>query len=284
MANKKSDMFTDTPVSMGLVSNGNRKELNGEITVRTEYESLSKNLPLEAVQHAPKAITRKEYDSTGYSYQHVINRLNEVLWLNWGYDEPKLIKEIESKSHSGKPMYEVVIQICFWVSDNINGQEIKNTRYMVGGHKSLSYTDAWKGAMSNCLKKAAAMFGAGKLAYEGGIDDDLRMSVEEGNKQLNKNPKQGQKNPKQGQNPSPASNHSNPQSKTQNTGSDKTRNIGEILQNIHNLQKQLKNGTIRGILESQFKVKSLTEIGQKGLEETLRLEKLVIAEIQEINS
>jgi hypothetical protein len=43
-----------------------------------------------------------------------------------------------------------------------------------GGHTSVSEGDARKGAGTNGLKKAAAMFGVGRQAYEGSLDDDQR--------------------------------------------------------------------------------------------------------------
>jgi hypothetical protein len=41
-----------------------------------------------------------------------------------------------------------------------------------GGHTSFNEADAKKGAFTNALKKAAAMFGCGRQAYEGTLDDD----------------------------------------------------------------------------------------------------------------
>jgi hypothetical protein len=41
-----------------------------------------------------------------------------------------------------------------------------------GGHVASSEADARKGAFTNGLKKAAAMFGCGRQAYEGTLDDD----------------------------------------------------------------------------------------------------------------
>ena len=47
-----------------------------------------------------------------------------------------------------------------------------------GGHTSTSEADARKGAFTNGLKKAAALFGCGRQAYEGTLDDDKSRAPE----------------------------------------------------------------------------------------------------------
>ena len=122
------------------------------------YENLSKALPKEAIQKSEGVKTGKGYDTTGYGYQYIVNRLNETLGIEgWNY-EYKEINRIDGVSRSGTPR----IGICVEIKLTILGI----TKPMVGGHISNNYVDALKGAITNSLKKAAAMFGVGKEAYE----------------------------------------------------------------------------------------------------------------------
>jgi hypothetical protein len=134
-------------------------------------------LPKEAVESTKKEITRKGYDTTGYQYQFLVNVLNEVVEpCNWSF-EYKVIKELQGAWGSGKPFFDVTVETKI----DILGTE----RTCVGGHKSESYADALKGAITNSLKKTLGLFGIGKKAYEGTIDDDY-LPVPEGKLVTNK--------------------------------------------------------------------------------------------------
>lgn len=133
------------------------------------YDQLVKavdNLPKEAVESTKKETTRKGYDTTGYQYQFLVNVLNEVVspagW-NYGYE---VVNVITGQYKSGQTFYEITVS----TKVDILGA----TRTAPGGHISSSYSDALKGAITNALKKTFGMFGIGKKAYEGTLDEDYQ--------------------------------------------------------------------------------------------------------------
>lgn len=131
-------------------------------------DALSLPLPEEAVERTSGSKTGKGYDTTGYKYQYVVNRFNEVLGINgWSYTYDMLEKH-EYKTSSGKDRIGVTVNLEL----TLKCGEETNTKALVGGHDSNNYADALKGAITNALKKTAAMFGNGKSAYEVTIDDD----------------------------------------------------------------------------------------------------------------
>lgn len=128
------------------------------------YDSLSAPLPKDAIQRTKGADTRKGYDTTGYAYQYVVNRFNEVVGIGgWGYAW-EVINVTEGKYSTGKPFYDITTNVTITVGNA--------SMSMPGGHIAAIYADALKGAITNGFKKCAAMFGIGKEAYEGTIDDD----------------------------------------------------------------------------------------------------------------
>jgi len=132
------------------------------------YESLSAPLPEKAIQRTQKEKTRKGYDTTGYGYQFVVNRFNEAFGLfGWTMEWTKE-KEIQGTYSNGAPKCEIVFECRITIRDG----EKTNSRVATGGHVSSNWVDAYKGAKSNSFKKCAAMFGVGKAAFEGSIDED----------------------------------------------------------------------------------------------------------------
>ncbi|HLB57785.1 MAG TPA: Rad52/Rad22 family DNA repair protein [Gammaproteobacteria bacterium] len=120
-------------------------------------------LPPEAIERSSAEKTRKGYDTTGYQYQYLVNVLNEVVGVaHWSFDY-KINKELVGQWKTGD-YYEITVELVL----NICNVE----RKCVGGHKSGAHADALKGAITNAFKKTAALFGVGKSAYEGTIDDD----------------------------------------------------------------------------------------------------------------
>jgi len=126
------------------------------------------------VERTSKEVTRKGYDTTGYGYQFVVNRLNEVLTkhgLHWTtQDDIKLIREYPSKS--GQIYYEYAGKLTLLFLDDNRGAV--EARACYGGHQSSTHADAMKGAFTNAFKKTAALYGVGADAYEGTIDEDYR--------------------------------------------------------------------------------------------------------------
>lgn len=127
-------------------------------------------LPKSAVERTDKLVTRKGYDTTGYQYQFLVNVMNEIIGIeNWSFDYI-LVKEIEGKYNNGKPWWDITVDVIITASI---GEKII-TRKCAGGHRSEMYADALKGAITNGYKKTVALFGVGKKAYEGTIDEDYR--------------------------------------------------------------------------------------------------------------
>ncbi len=129
---------------------------------------LSEPLPVEAIQSAPASETHKGYDTVGYGAQWVINRLNEVLGINWGYDY-EIIRETPGNFKvKEKQSVEITVELSLWIIE----PKKDNTRKCVGGNTAINYSDAVKGSISNALKRAASMFGCGRQAYQSGDLDD----------------------------------------------------------------------------------------------------------------
>ncbi len=141
------------------------KKLN---TISDIYLELSKPLPEEAIQRSKGSETKKGYDTTGYGYQFIVNRFNEVLGLgnwNWNFEE---LERTDGTYKSGQKFFMITGQTTITIS--VDGKEISHTEF--GGHQSASVTDALKGASTNAFKKTAAFFGVGKQAFEKSIDED----------------------------------------------------------------------------------------------------------------
>ena len=139
------------------------------------YELLSADMPKEAVQNSKKEETRKGYDTSGFQYQYLVNRFNEVLGIGgweWNFVE---MERAEGAYKSGQKFYSITggATITIFLE---NDKKISHTEF--GGHQSAFYTDALKGASTNAFKKTAAFFGVGKQAFEGTVDEDYRKQPE----------------------------------------------------------------------------------------------------------
>jgi hypothetical protein len=131
---------------------------------KTIYKELIEPLPKEAIQKSEGSKTGKGYDTTGYGYQFIVNRLNDILGVEgWSY-KYRVIDRMDGVSSKGTPRISVCVEMDLTIGET--------TKSMVGGHTSNNYIDALKGAITNSLKKSAAMFGIGKEAYEKTIDED----------------------------------------------------------------------------------------------------------------
>ena len=134
------------------------------------FKELSKPFPEKVIQRTKGAITKKGYDTTGFGYQYLVNRFNEVMGVgNWNW-RFKVMKEEEGMFKGGTPFWEVTGRTEIMVKLNIGGKEIIHGEF--GGHRARNYTDALKGASTNAFKKTAAFFGVGRQAFEGSIDLD----------------------------------------------------------------------------------------------------------------
>ncbi|MFH1810001.1 MAG: Rad52/Rad22 family DNA repair protein [Pseudomonadota bacterium] len=136
------------------------------------YRRLAAPFPEEAVERTRGDVTRRGYDTTGIKYQYVVNRLNEVLGVG-GFRVEREFSVRDKEARSGQQMFDVtcdlVMQLGTWEAGQfLPFAEARGT----GGHVSACEADARKGAFTNGLKKCAAMFGCGRQAYEGTLDDD----------------------------------------------------------------------------------------------------------------
>jgi len=132
------------------------------------FEKLQAPFPDEAIQRTRGNETGKNYDTTGYGYQYIIDRFNEILGFDWMYSWRIVHQEEGEYSKSQKKNYQITVETTIIVF--YEEKEIK--RSCVGGHTAANYADALKGAITNSLKKTAAFYGVGADAYRGEIDDD----------------------------------------------------------------------------------------------------------------
>jgi hypothetical protein len=140
---------------------------------RKIYAALSAPFPEEAIQRTDGRITGKGYSTTGIGYAFITARLNEVVGLgNWRTHREITVKS--STTPKGRQAYEAICDLAMELGEwNADGKFIAWADTVSdGGHVSFSEADARKGSFTNALKKAAAMFGCGRQAYEGTLDDD----------------------------------------------------------------------------------------------------------------
>jgi len=172
------------------------KKMAEELGVKIPLESpftvndLNKLFPLlrapirqDAVEATKGHQTGKGYDTTGYGYQALVDRLNEVVGIgHWDalvtdttYTEGKystgrlkFVYELNIRLEIGYPVIkedpETGLPKRHWV--------MVAYKEMVGTHESPVRGDAYKGAYTNGLKKCVGFFGPGADAYLGIIDED----------------------------------------------------------------------------------------------------------------
>jgi len=138
---------------------------------RKIYLQLAAPFPDHCIQRTEGRLTGRGYDTTGIGYQHIANRLNEVLPFGWRAHRTVTVKEIVRSN--GRPAFEAICDITLELGEWIDGQFIVFAESLAdGGNLASSETDARKGSYTNAFKKAAAFFGVGRQAYEGSLDDD----------------------------------------------------------------------------------------------------------------
>ena len=136
------------------------------------YLQLVAPFPEHCIQRTEGRLTGRGYDTSGIGYQHIANRLNEVLGVGgWRAHRTVTVKEIVRSN--GRPAFEAICDITLELGEWIDGQFIVFAESLAdGGHLASSEADARKGSYTNAFKKAAAFFGVGRQAYEGSLDDD----------------------------------------------------------------------------------------------------------------
>jgi hypothetical protein len=136
------------------------------------YQQLAAPFPENAIQRTEGRVTGRGYDTAGIGYQFICNRLNEVLGIG-GWRAHRTVTGKEILTAKGRAAYEAICDLTLELGSWENGDFVVFAESLSdGGHTSMSEADARKGAYTNALKKAAAMFGCGRQAYEGTLDDD----------------------------------------------------------------------------------------------------------------
>ena len=136
------------------------------------YKQLSAPFSDEAIERTDGKLTGKGYSTTGIKYQYIVNRLNEVLGIGcWRTEQTITVRE--GTTAKGRTVFDAGCDLTLQFGEWSDGMFTAWAEaFSNGGHQSMSEADARKGAFTNGLKKAAAMLGCGKQAYEGTIDDD----------------------------------------------------------------------------------------------------------------
>jgi hypothetical protein len=136
------------------------------------YAALAAPFPEHYIQRTQGRVTGRGYDTAGIGYQHIANRLNEVLGVGaWRAHRTVTVKEVLTAK--GRPAFEAICDITLELGEWASGEFMVFAESLAdGGHTAMSEADARKGSYTNAFKKAAAFFGVGRQAYEGTLDDD----------------------------------------------------------------------------------------------------------------
>jgi hypothetical protein len=136
------------------------------------YTALAAAFTEDAIERTNGKLTGRGYDTTGIKYQYIVNRLNEVLGVG-GWRAHRQVTVKETATSTGRKAYEAVCELVLQLGAWVDGEfQVFGEAVGDGGHTSMSEADARKGSYTNALKKTAAMFGCGRQAYEGTLDDD----------------------------------------------------------------------------------------------------------------
>ena len=82
----------------------------------------------------------------------------------------------QGRTSTDRPSFEAVAEVKLELGEWIDGHFVPFAEALGdGGHTSTSEIDARKGAFTNGLKRAAALLGCGRQAYEGRLDDDINV-------------------------------------------------------------------------------------------------------------
>ena len=125
----------------------------------------------KAVQEVPS----KGRTLYGYVPQFVFDAINEVIGANWGYEILSSSCEREErvrKNGNKDTVYVAVVHVRVWMMDKGNCKEA------FGGSDNYTVADALKGATTDAVQKALAMFSIGHKAYRG----ELAPAKEDGKK------------------------------------------------------------------------------------------------------
>lgn len=144
------------------------------------FTALAAPFPEEAIERTDGRVTGRGYDTSGIKYQYVVDRINEVLGVG-GFRTHRTTAIKGATSAKGRPVFEALCEVRLELGEWKDGVFVVFAEaYGDGGHTAMTEADARKGAFTNGFKKAAAMFGAGRDAYRGVLDDDNGPAAEDG--------------------------------------------------------------------------------------------------------
>jgi Rad52/22 family double-strand break repair protein len=148
------------------------KSMADDAKMKKLLEALSAPFPEEAIERTDGRTTGRGYSTTGIKVQYVIMRLNACAGLGgWRLHRELTVREMTTAN--GRKCFETVADVILELGEWREGKFIAYAEAVAdGGHVSTSISDSRKGATSNGLKKAAAIFGCGWQAFAGVIDDD----------------------------------------------------------------------------------------------------------------
>ncbi len=144
-----------------------------EAKLKQMLQDLSAAFPEEAIERTEARATGRGYNTTGVKVMYVIMRLNAVCGLG-GWRLHREVTCTEITTQSGRKGWSCVADVVLELVEWVDGTAVAYAEAVAdGGHISYSSeADSRKGATSNGLKKAAAMFNCGWQAFAGVIDED----------------------------------------------------------------------------------------------------------------
>lgn len=148
-------------------------------------KELRKVFPKEAIQiykklRDPK--TGEEKILVGYKPQYIIERLNDAFGHeNWDFE----VKQLKMDDSCAWCHGTLTIYMSRANEDSLSGPLIRSVmtkKDHIGScefYKGISYGDALKGAVTNCIEKCASMLDIGQDAYKGLVEapDELKKSL-----------------------------------------------------------------------------------------------------------
>lgn len=144
---------------------------------KKHIETLRQSFPDEAIQSVKKyrnPDTGEDIELLGFKPPYVIERLNDVFGHE-GWNFEIIDKGIAEDNKSVWVYGRLTAYICHWIKDESHPEyplrkiimAIKEQFGVCGMNKFLPLGDAFKGASTNCLEKAASLFDIGHEAYKG---------------------------------------------------------------------------------------------------------------------
>lgn len=168
------------------------KQYGVEIPIKSPFtpDDVNKLLPLlrlpldeEAIQESKGSETKKGYDTTGYSYQAHVDRMNWVFGpTNWTWVVHNETYDDSQITGSGFVRHQYSAEIELLIGYRGFNEEAKSWEWITVHSLPPIPTDhehfkergaARKGMLTKGIKRATSFMGVGADAYLGTLDDDL---------------------------------------------------------------------------------------------------------------